>query len=237
MWFGRGAGVAMIVATAALSAAPGRAQLAGSLAVATDYRLRGLSLNGGGLAVTASLFHDRRDGIYAGASATVGDTRRFGPQFLSHVVNVGYAARIDERISWEAGFSRTQVHSNVFTRVSGNYAEFYGGLSTESASARLFVSRDFLASGLHTLYLDLNGTLSPAERLRLSGHFGLLVPLGAANAGVLPRARYDLRLAAAADLGRHDISVAFVRSGAGREFLAQRLQVRDAIVVGASWNF
>lgn len=226
-----------LVALAGLSALPAAAQLAGSVSAATDLRIRGISVNGGRPALTLGLAYDHPSGVYLGAAATAGDTRRFGVQFLSRSVNLGYAARLSPRLAWEAGVLDTRVESNVFQRFKGGYTEAYVGLSSERLSARLFYTPRFFQRDVDAAYLDLNGNVVLSRRLRAFGHFGLLVPLGGRSGTVLPRARHDLRLGAAIAEGRAELQLAWVRSGAGTAYLGPRRQDPDALVLSATRHF
>lgn len=215
----------------------GHAQVAGSVALVSDVRLRGLSLNGGGAALRAGVAYDDPSGVYLGAGVTAGDTRSLGFRFLNSTVNLGYAARLSSRAAWEVGVIDTRVNSSVSQRFSAGYTEVYAGLNTEHFGARIFYSPDFLTAGLNAAYLDLNGNIRPLPRLRIFGHFGLLLPLGGPGETVLPRARNDLRLGTAVELGRGELQLAWVRSGAGAAFLEPRRQAADSLIVEASWFF
>lgn len=216
---------------------PTAAQLAGSLALTSDVRLRGVSLNGGQPALTANLAYDHPSGVYLNAGLTGGDTRRFGVRFLNSTLNLGYAARLSTRSFWEVGAIDTRVSSNVLQRFSGNYTEVYAGIGSEQFSARLFYSPSFFRRDLQAAYLDLNGNLRLLPRVRGFGHFGLLIPLAGNGTGVLPRLRDDTRLGAAVELGRAEVQLTWVRSGAGAAFLEPRQQAANAVIVGASWFF
>lgn len=216
---------------------PAAAQLAASLSATSDFRLRGISLNGGGAAVTASLAYDHASGLFGGVAATAGDTRRFGVQLLSRTAYIGYAGRLTRTLSGEFGIVDTNASSNVFRRFSGHYTEVYAGLGTERINTRIFYTPNFFAAGLHAAYLDVNATTRVRPRLRLFGHGGLLVPLGGPGQNILPRPRYDLRLGAAAERGRAEVQLAWVRSGAGRDYLGPRRQTANALIAGATWSF
>lgn len=213
------------------------AQVAGSVTVASDYRLRGLSLNGGGLVVTGGIAYDDESGVYLGGSVTGGQTDRFGPQILSHIEYVGYARRFESDVTLDVGLSNTQVFSNVLRRFSGSYTEVYAGVSSDAVSAHIYLSPSFIAPGLRTAYVDLNATLRPARRVRVLGHIGVLIPLAGNGATVAPQSRDDLRFGVVLELARSEIQLAWTRSGAADRFLADRRQPRNAIVVGASWFF
>jgi uncharacterized protein (TIGR02001 family) len=232
-----GLGVSAVALLPGVAPAPAGAQVALGVAATTDVRLRGLSLNGGRPALTASLAYDHPSGLYAGAAATAGDTRRSGVRLLNYIANLGYARRLDAGLAADVGAIHTQVYSNVDRRFSGSYTEVYAGLSSELFSARLFYAPSFFVRGFDAIYVDVNANLRPAARLRLFGHGGLLVPLGAGGAGIVPRTRYDTRFGIAAERGRGELQLAWVRSGAGPAFLAPRGQSPDAIIVGASLFF
>ena len=230
------AAAALLYALASWSC-PAAAQPAASVSATSDVRLRGLSLNGGGAALTASLAYDHPSGLYGGVTATGGDTRRFGLQFLSRSVYAGYAGRLTRSLAGEAGIIDTFANSNVFRRFSGHYTEIYAGLGTERINARVFYAPSFFASGLHAAYLDVNGAIRVFPRLRIFGHGGVLVPLGGPGGAILPRARSDLRIGAAAQRGRAEFQLAWVHSGAGGDYLGPRRQAADALIGGASWSF
>lgn len=220
-----------------VAAVPALAQASASVSATSEFRLRGISVNGGGLALSGSIAWDHPSGIFAGASVTGGDTRRFGRQLLGHAEVIGYAGRLRPGLAFEAGVSNTHVFSNVYSRFSGNYVEAFAGVSSDTLSARVWFSPAFIRPDLVTAYIDLNAVFRPAERLRVFGHGGLLVPLSGAGPAVLPRARYDLRLGAAAEFDRFEVQLAWVRSGAGEAFLASRRQSADVLQLGASWFF
>lgn len=226
-----------LLALASLWTVPVAAQLAGSVSAATDVRIRGISLNGGRPALTLGLAYDHPSGVYFGASATAGDTRRFGTQFLSRSINLGYAARLSPRLAWEAGVIDTRVESNVFQRFKGGYTEAYVGLNSERLSARLFYTPRFFQRDVDAAYLDLNGNLRLSQRLRAFGHFGLLVPIGGRSGAVLPRTRHDLRLGTAIAFRRGEVQLAWVRSGAGTAYLGPRRQDADALILSATRHF
>lgn len=226
-----------IMAAWSASSAPAMAQLAGSLAATSDVRLRGLSLNGGRPALTASLSYDHPSGIYLGATLTGGDTRLFGYNYLNSTLNLGFAAPLSSKWFLDAGIIDTRVNSNVFQRFSGNYTEAYFGIGSEHVNVRLFYAPDFFQRDLQSVYLDLNGNVRLMPRVRAFGHFGLLVPLAGNGETVLPRARHDTRVGAAVELGRAELQLAWVRSGAGDAYLAPRRQAADSVILGATWFF
>lgn len=217
--------------------APAYAQAAASISAVSDFRLRGLSLNAGRAAVSTTVTYDDDSGVYMGGSFTTGDTRRFGLRFLGHSEFIGYARRFGPSVSAEIGVSNTQSNSYVLSRFSGSYTEAYVGLSTERLSARVSYTPSFFRAGTGALYLDMNGNYRLRDNARVFGHLGILAPVGRGNPNILPRSRYDVRVGGALELGRGELQLAWVRSGADRGYLAERQQARDALVIGASWFF
>ena len=203
----------------------------------SDFRLRGLSLNGGRPAISTTVAYDDDSGLYLGGALTSGDTRRFGIRFLGHNEFIGYARRLTPTLSGEIGVSNTQSNSYVSSRFSGSYTEGYLGLSTERLSVRFSYTPSFFERGTGALYVDVNGNHRLRDNARLFGHIGILTPVGRGNPNILPRSRYDTRIGAALEMRRGEIQLGWVRSGADRRYLKERRQARDALVVGASWFF
>jgi hypothetical protein len=220
-----------------VSERPAAAQLTAALSAASDVRWRGLSLNGGGLALSGEIAVDHGSGLFAGASVTGGDTRRFGAQFLAASAQLGAVKRISNGLAVEAGAAATVINSNVFLPFSGHSIEAFAGISGKHLSARLFLSPAYIVENLATAYLDVNGSLRATPQLRLVGHLGLFVPLSQRGAAPLPEARYDLLIGAARAIGPAELRLSWVRTGASAAYLEARRQARDALVVGAGVAF
>ncbi len=195
----------------ALSAPAALAQISGSLAVLSDYRLRGLSLSDGRAAPQLTLNYDSDAGWYAGAMASHATLEGTGSAQL--VAYGGYARRLAGGLGWEAGAAQS-----VFTRASAaNYVEAYAGLSGEQVSARLYYSPRYFGRPVQTLYAEANGFLRLGDALRLVGHAGLLHAWGGDDqAGALPGQRADYRLGLAAQFGAIDLQLARVTRAAYR---------------------
>jgi uncharacterized protein (TIGR02001 family) len=169
-----------VAALLVLTAQAGFAQTAISAAVASDYRLRGVSLSQGRPVVQLDASYDFAQGAYAGAffsNAMFEESTTIEMQMTGYG---GYSLRLANGWSLDAGAAYT-----AFTGGEGyNYVEFHAGVATRNYSARIFYSPDYLELGVSTLYGELNGSYPLTERLRLIGHVGALQAVyGAANVG------------------------------------------------------
>jgi uncharacterized protein (TIGR02001 family) len=194
-----------------LTAPAALAQFSGTLAVLSDYRFRGRSLNDDHATPQLTLNFDSNAGWFAGAMgahATVADTGT--PQLIAYG---GFARRLANGVGWEAGATQT-----VFTRIgSYNYSEAFVGLSGEQISARLYYAPRYFGRPARTAYAEANGFLRLGETLRLVGHAGLLHAFaGEEYVGQLSNRRYDFQLGLAARVGDFDLQLARATRAARR---------------------
>lgn len=218
LWAGR-AGCALIAAmfAAAFPMRPARAQLGASAALLSDYSVRGMSLSRGRPAPQLRLDYDARGGWYAGAlgsrvALADSDAR------LQLLAYGGYAHQLPGGSSWEAGALASTFAGDMHYR----YHEFYAGLTRDGLGGRLYYSPAYYGEG-KTLYFELNGAWPLPGRLTLSGHVGLLHPLG--DGGDEARQRVDLRVALGMDVGDFNFQVAVVAASPGGREAARKLAV------------
>ena len=121
-----------VVLWALLSCTNACAQVSGSATVLSDYRFRGVSLSDGQPAAQLGVAWERDDGWYAGAFAS--STRLYGRPGTQLLAYLGYAHRLHDGPSWEAG-----AEYAAFSRYPGDsYPEFYLGLASDKLSGRLY---------------------------------------------------------------------------------------------------
>lgn len=186
------------------------ARVSGSVALFTDYRFRGVTLSDELPVAQLNLDGSWPDGWYAGAFAS---NVRLAPRYhaaLQGLGYAGYARRIDENLSWEAGAA--------YAHFSGDreydYPEIYVGLSAAVLQARLHYARSYFGQGPPVVYAELDGARALSDRWRLLGHLGVLRRNGA-TAYPAARYRYDARAGLAARLGAFDLQLTWVASGGG----------------------
>ncbi|HEY1879283.1 MAG TPA: TorF family putative porin [Caulobacteraceae bacterium] len=190
-----------------LVAGAAEAQVSVSLTAQSDYLLRGVSLSDGRPTLTLDVNYDDKSGFYGALSATAVDTRNAGAEVLGFVADAGYAKRLTNGLTWDVGVTDSQISTYVDNRYVANYAEAYGGLSRGGLAAHLYFSPDYLGESVQTLYLDLSGSIRPADRWRLFAHAGLLAVVGG-DADVLGgRDHLDFRAGVARQFGRFEARI------------------------------
>jgi len=222
-------------AIAALLLSPGaRAQFSATISADSDYRFRGVVLNGSRPTVRLTGNFDTESGWYAGASASRAQIAQ-GDRYAQLVGYGGYAIRAFEGRSWDLG----ATYSHFFGDTAYDYGELYTGLVSERWSLRLNYSPDYYGRNVQTAYLDASGHVPLDNFLRLAAHVGLMVPL-TSRGGAGPRAnrtRADFRAGAGWTMGNADLQIAWTTTTRGGPFPAQAAGRRSGWLFSASSSF
>lgn len=183
---------ALALLAALLGLAPAaEAQVSGAVGLATDYRLRGVSLTDGRGVATFAANYDHPSGVYAGGSVVAHDPSSHGARVLGYQAYAGVAGRFAAGPSWDVGVSRVDMAPYFDRRYSLEYTQAYVGISQGGLSARLSLAETYPRHNGTTAYAELNGALRPAEAWRLTGHVGALAQLEGSRRD---RTRYDVAL-------------------------------------------
>ncbi|MGE5720998.1 MAG: TorF family putative porin [Sphingomonadales bacterium] len=217
-------------------AAPARAQLAGSIAIESDYRLRGFSLSDGRPVATAQIAYDHSSGLYASAEGIV-EFGRDEPFFLGVQGNIGYAKRLGPTLSMDLGLLRSQYRPSYYGGRAKHYTEAYAGLTFKQITGRIFLSPDYFRPGVTTLYGEIEGGLQPSPNWRLHAHLGTLIYLRTPDAGYYRDARYDWRVGASRQLGKFELHAALSGGGPSEHGSSARRGSGTVLTGGASLNF
>ena len=188
-------------------ALPAKAQVSGSLTLASDHRLYGVSLTDRRPAVSLSAGYDHPSGFYASGALTAHDPERGAARILSHTESVGFAGRRDDGLSWDVGVNNVDLSLYLDRKYSIEYNQLYFGVAKGALDAHLYLSPNYPRRGAGTAYLDLTGAVRPADNWRLTGHAGALLGLGGGELQDGRRARYDLRVGVARQWTHHEISL------------------------------
>lgn len=164
-------GLACVLATGVTAAA--QAQVSGAVTLATDYRLRGVSLTDQRGAAVLSLAYDHASGAYVGGSVVADDPPYQSARVLGWQGYAGVAGRLAQGAAWDVGVGRVDMEPYLDRRYSLEYTQVYAGLSQGPISGRLSLASGYPREGVKTLYAELNGALRPADAWRLTGHVGL----------------------------------------------------------------
>ena len=195
----------ILAAAALLAAAPAPAQVNASIALASEYSARGVSLSDGQAAPQLSLGYDAASGWYTGLFASRAALRERGGDAVLMAYG-GYSGRLASGLSWEAGASSTTFHRAA----EYNYREVYAGLAGDLLSARLYLAPSYYGYAGRAAYAEINGFYPLYERLKLIGHAGTLRALR--SAGVRARDTVDLRLGLGLDLDHYNLQLAWQAS-------------------------
>jgi uncharacterized protein (TIGR02001 family) len=218
-------------------AIPAHAEVGVSAALESDDRLRGVSLSDGNPVFSLNVSYDHKSGIYGGVSATAVATDHSGVEMLGDVVYIGYARKIDAVASWDVGITNNNVSVYPDTIYRYNYTEFYTGITGNDISAHVYYSPRYVGGGARTLYAELNGAWRPARRWRLFAHVGVLTSLGGGDLTYAGHTAFDGRAGVAREFGRFELSLAWTTTSAVPYFPPDYRQSRDALVLGAVYNF
>jgi uncharacterized protein (TIGR02001 family) len=219
----------------ALTLAPSaHAQFSGSVTVASDFRLRGVSLTERRPALTLSGAYDHRSGIYAGGSVIAHDPESAPARILGHIEYLGYAARAENGLSWDVGAANVDLNLYAGQKYPLRYSQIYLGVARDSLSARLSLSPNYPRKGVSSAYLDVNGVVRPAEDWRITGHVGAMRRLGGTPHDG-ERDRYDVRLGVTRTFDNFELQASWTAVANRPKPHADRTD--DGFQVGASYFF
>ncbi|WLI90597.1 TorF family putative porin [Massilia sp. R2A-15] len=197
------------------------AQTSATVALTSEYSVRGVSLSDGRPAPQVGLAWDGAEGWYAGAYAAPRLVLGERSGVTSLAAYGGYAWRVRSGLAWEAGASSTAF----LNAAEYNYREVYAGVMTDHLAARVYFSPAYYGYGGRSAYAELNGFYPLRERFKLIGHAGVLRGRGSPD-------RYDLRLAIGADIGDINVQLAWLhRTSIGA------LRSPRSIALSASYSF
>jgi uncharacterized protein (TIGR02001 family) len=225
------------VVIAWLSVGAARAQEGASITVQSDYLLRGVSLSDGRPTLSLDFDYDDKSGAYVAVSVTAVDTRHTGLELQGVVADIGYARRLSDGLTWDVGVSDSQISTFVDGRYVANYAEVYAGVTRGVLAAHVYFSPGYLGESARTFYVDLAGTLRPADHWRLTAHAGLLEVVGGDPRSLGGRDHVDLRAGVARDFGRFEARLTATWACPTPVYPSGYYHRRAALVAGLSVNF
>jgi uncharacterized protein (TIGR02001 family) len=213
--------------------APVSAQLSGSIALDSDYRLRGYSLTDDQPAVSAQLNYDLSSGLYANVAgiAALGHD----PRFLGVIAGAGYAKRLSPKLSLDLGLLRSQIRSAEANRRGFDYTEFYAGGYVGSVMGRLSYSPDYRAAGQSTLYGEIEAGFEPRRDWHVSGHVGLLTYLNSSRIYRAGDTHRDWRISLQRRFGRFELHSG-LSGGSPSSYYRYRVHKKLALTVGTSFS-
>lgn len=217
-----------------VAAEPATAQLAASVGIDSDYRLRGYSLSNDQPTASAQVTFDDRSGLYFSLSAL--NELGQGSRFLGVIANAGYAKRLNEHVTIDAGVLRSQIRSAVQYSPGFKYTEIYAGAYVGPVVGRIYYSPDYRTGGRSTVYGELEAGFEPARNWRLSAHAGLLTYLNSRGIYQGGDTHRDWRIGVSRQFGNFEIHSA-LSGGKPYEYSGFRVHKKVAATAGASFSF
>jgi uncharacterized protein (TIGR02001 family) len=193
-------------------ASPVHAQIAASVSLQTDYRVRGASVSETRPAASLTVSDDLANGVYFGASVVGGKTHDAGYQILGHTEYLGYAHRTVGGLTWDIGVDNFDFELYPQPQFHLSYSEAYVGLSNGAVSSRVYISPNYLQEGLTVVYLELNGVVRPSDDWRLSGHLGYFAPVTGYSGTPVRKDRLDVRLDVVRRLGPTELNLGWTNA-------------------------
>ena len=216
------------------------AQVGLSASLASDVRLRGLSLTNLEPALALNLSYDHPSGFYAGggvlALAGFLDTDAGpGDRFVGHNEYLGFTAPLGGDRSWDVGVSNLAYTLDYERKLNLHYTEAYLGLVQGDVALHVYFAPDYPRHGLNSAYADLNASHRFANVWRLTGHVGAHERLGGNPAQDGRRWRIDTQLGLAREFTKAEIDLSWIASAPGP--LPHPAQSRPGLVLGAKYFF
>ncbi len=192
------------LAAGMLAMPPAQAQASASIALASEYSVRGVSLSDGRPAPQMSLSYDAPQGWFAGAFAAPRLALGGRRDVTQLVAYGGFARRLPSGLSWEAGAGNASfLHAAEY-----NYREVWAGIASDRLSARLYLAPAYYGYGGRVAYAEVNGFYPLREHIKLIGHAGVLHGLRGPFANGPDR--IDLRLGIGVDVAQCNLQLAWL---------------------------
>ena len=211
---------------------PAFAQVSAAVSVESDYRLRGYSVSGERPVGVVRVGYDDASGAYADGSVAVVASRFDGLRVLGYEADAGFATQLGSLWTIDLGVAREDLDPAYPGSLSYRHTEAYVGARRGPFSAYVFASPSYGRSGSPSLYGQLDATVSPFAKWRLTAHAGLLKLLDTP-----PRyaTHYDWRLGVAREIGDFDLHVAV--SGGGPPRRAYPAAAETKLTAGLTFGF
>ena len=214
-----------------LGAAPAAnaAEWSGNVALASDYRFRGISQGDRSPAIQGGFDLETESGFYIGTWAS---NVTFSAAALELDVYLGFSGDFNESVSYDVGFLYYAYPEDDSVGLDGtsdrdlDYAEIYGSVSFGDATVGLAYSNDYFFETGKFYYVYGDYSFAMAENWSLDLHYGVNVfeddELGADfGIGTCSATSASGKCIAGSDDTYSDWSIGVSTSGAGLDFSLQ----------------
>jgi uncharacterized protein (TIGR02001 family) len=227
---------ALLCTLALAVAGPAAAQFGGSLALQSNYQLRGYSLSAGRPVAILNLAYDDPSGIYFNES-TIGLLDSQDASVLGEIGNIGYARRLKPSLSLDGGLTHSEYLDKYRSPKTKAYTEAYFGFFAHNLSSHIYYSPDYFAHGVSTIYGEVDAFARPVPGIRLSAHTGYLDYVSEPSGARRRNNQYDWRLSASHPISRFNLSASVTDGGPSPDYYDHQAHRKTAFILGATWNF
>ena len=202
------------------------------MSLLSEGRLRGYSLSAEHPVAQLDLSYDHPTGFYFGLSASVVAHEGIKPLGLQE--SIGFAKKLGKGPTIDVGIVNSDYTRHSASYRPTRYTEVYAGLIGTDIASHVYLSPNYFAPGVWSLYGDIEASVRPAKKLKLSAHVGSLVYL---HHGYDDRIHYDWRIGASREFGRLNAQLALSGGGPDRDYYDHEYYRRTRLVVGLSCIF
>ena len=213
--------------------APAAAEVGAQVSVFSDARFRGYSQSAGHPVATLDLSYDDPRGFYVTAAGSVVASDADGIKPFEAQIGGGYARRITD-VTVDLGAIHSEYSRYGRWVVPRSYTELYAGATYRFLSARVAFSPHYFEPGTRTLYGEANANFSPAHKLNVAAHAGVLVPIDYREPSSGRPVQYDWRLGISRDIGHASLHLIGSGGGPTPDIYGGRKHSRTALVAGVS---
>jgi uncharacterized protein (TIGR02001 family) len=217
------------------AADPALAEAGGNVSVFSDERFRGYSLSAGHPVGALDLSYDDPSGFYLAATGSVVASSSDGIKPFGLQLGGGYARRLSD-VTFDLGAIHSEYSHYGRWTTARSYTEVYAGATYRFLSARVAYSPHYFEPGSRALYGELDANFSPAHKVGLTAHAGILVPVDYRESSGRKPVQYDWRLGISRDIGHASLHLIGSGGGPDRDPYNGHLHSRTALVAGISWS-
>jgi uncharacterized protein (TIGR02001 family) len=224
----------LLAALSLRCATPAAADVGASVSLFSEASFRGYSLSEGRPVALLNLSYDHPAGFYAATSATAVFGSGDAVEPLGLQLNGGYVRRVTSDVVLDLGVTHSS-YSRYASKGSSSYTEVYAGLSRKVLSARISYAPHYFVHGASAFYGEVDANFSPAAKLNLNAHLGLLVPLDYSEDFEKSRNQHDWRVGVARQFGRVSLHAFLTGGGPDRDYYRGQDHGRTNLVLGLSY--
>lgn len=198
---------ALTVATA------GQAQVAGSIALASDDMFRGYSVSNGDPALSLGVSAEFEHGIYGGVTLATAFGGTPSPVVNGSNQYIGVAHRMASGVSVDAGIVHRYYTRYATNDYADDFVEAYVGVAIPNLGLRLYLSPNYGGPGAPAGYFEVNATPYRRDKWAVALHVGAMLPPSTPGPDHATLVLIDWQVGVTRSIGAVAATVAWVGQG------------------------